>query len=212
MSSEFVAAMETVLDVYAEPYQVDEPVICFDERPVQLHDHVVEPLPPQPGRASRFDYQYERKGTANLFMMCQPLAGWRTIIVTTNRRKVDFAQCMRALVDQHFPHAHRIRVVLDNLNTHTIGALYQAFKPEEARRIARKITLIYTPKHGSWLNMAEIELAVLSRQTLQQRIPSISQLESMSNHWTKRRNAAQTKINWTFNVEHARHKLRHLYP
>ena len=204
--------METVLDVYAEPYQVDEPVICFDERPVQLHDHVVEPLPPQPGRASRFDYQYERKGTANLFMMCQPLAGWRTIIVTTNRRKVDFAQCMRALVDQHFPHAHRIRVVLDNLNTHTIGALYQAFKPEEARRIARKITFIYTPKHGSWLNMAEIELAVLSRQTLQQRIPSISQLESMSKHWSKRRNAAQTKFNWTFNVEHARHKLRHLYP
>lgn len=203
--------MENVLDLYAEPYDPANPLICFDECSVQLLDHYLQPLPARSGRSRREDYKYVRKGTANIFMMCQPLAGWRSVIVTTRRRKVEFAQCMKILANR-YPDAHRIRVVLDNLNTHTYGALYQAFEPAEARRLARRLEFVYTPKHGSWLNMAEIELAVLSKQILRQRIPSISRLEILSKQWAKLRNAAQTKIDWTFNVEHARYKLSFLYP
>ena len=204
--------MEEVLDVYALPLDPQHPQVCFDERPVQLVSDVYEPLPAQPGQARRYDYEYERQGTANLFVMCQPLAGWREVKVTDQRKKVDFAHCMKDLVDLHFPDATVIRVVLDNLNTHTPGALYEAFPPAEARRILRKLEFHYTPKHGSWLNMAEIEISILSRQVLKQRIGSVSRLMEATALWTQRRNDQQATIDWQFDVTKARTKLAHLYP
>lgn len=204
--------MEDVLEVYALPLNPAYPQVCFDERPVQLLDEVYDPLPAQPGQVRRYDYEYERNGTANLFVMCQPLAGWREVKVTQQRQKVDFAHCMKDLVDIHFPDAERIRVVLDNLNTHTAGALYEAFEPAEARRILRKLEFHYTPKHGSWLNMAEIEISILSRQVLKQRIGSVDFLTHVSQVWTQRRNTQQAKIDWQFDVTKARTKLAHLYP
>jgi hypothetical protein len=204
--------MEDVLDVYALPLDPQQPQVCFDERPVQLVSDVYEPLPAQPGQARRYDYEYERQGTANLFVMCQPLAGWREVKVTDQRKKVDFAHCMKDLVDVHFPDATVIRVVLDNLNTHTPGALYEAFPPAEARRILRKLEFHYTPKHGSWLNMAEIEISILSRQVLKQRIGSVSHLREATAPWTQHRNDQQATINWQFDVTTARTKLAHLYP
>lgn len=204
--------MEDVLDLYAEPFQPWRPVVCFDERPVQLLSDTRDPLPMRPGQVKRYDYEYQREGTANLFVMCQPLAGWREVKATTQRKKVDFAQCMQELVDVHFPYAQVIRVVLDNLNTHTPAALYEAFAPEEARRILRKLEFHFTPKHGSWLNMAEIEISILSRQCLKQRVSSRVQLADVSRKWTTARNAQQAKINWCFDVTHARTKLARLYP
>lgn len=204
--------MEDVLDLYAEPFQPVRPVVCFDERPVQLLSDKREPLPLQPGRAKRYDYEYKREGTANLFVMCQPLAGWREVKATRKRKKVDFAQCMRELVDVHFPDAHVIRVVLDNLNTHSPAALYEAFAPEEARRILRRLEFHFTPKHGSWLNMAEIEISILSRQCLKQRVGRLEQLADVSQKWTTARNARQATINWCFDLTHARSKLARLYP
>lgn len=204
--------MEDVLDLYAEPFQPWRPVVCFDERPVQLLSDIRDPLPMRPGQVKRYDYEYQREGTANLFVMCQPLAGWREVKATTQRKKVDFAQCMQELVDVHFPYAQVIRVVLDNLNTHTPAALYEAFAPEEARRILRKLEFHFTPKHGSWLNMAEIEISILSRQCLKQRVSSRVQLADVSRKWTTARNAQQAKINWCFDVTHARTKLARLYP
>jgi transposase len=204
--------MEDVLDVYALPFDPKHPQVCFDERPVQLLAEVNEPLVAQPGRVRRYDYEYERNGTANLFVMCQPLAGWREVKVTDHRKKVDFADCMKDLVDVHFPGAEVIRVVLDNLNTHTAGALYEAFEPAEARRILRKLEFHYTPKHGSWLNMAEIEISILSRQSLKQRIATVDCLEHITHSWTQRRNAHKAIINWQFDVSRARTKLARLYP
>lgn len=204
--------MEDVLDVYALPLDPQHPQVCFDERPVQLVSDMYEPWPAQPGQARRYDYEYERQGTANLFVMCQPLAGWREVKVTDQRRKVDFAHCMKDLVDVHFPAATLIRVVLDNLNTHTPGALYEAFPAAEARRILRKLEFHYTPKHGSWLNMAEIEISILSRQVLTQRIASVSDLWGATALWTLRRNDQRATINWQFDVTKARTKLAHLYP
>lgn len=204
--------MEDVLDVYALPLDPQRPQVCFDERPVQLLSDVLEPLPAQPGQARRYDYEYERQGTANLFVLCQPLAGWREVKVTDQRKKVDFAHCMKELVDVHFPDAVVIRVVLDNLNTHTTGALYEAFEPEEARRILRKLVFHYTPKHGSWLNMAEIEISILSRQVLKQRIGSVAHLNEVTRAWTQRRNAQRAMIDWQFDVTKARSKLAYLYP
>ena len=162
--------MEDVLDQYALALDSAYPQVCFDERPVQLLGDVYDPLPAQSGQVRRYDYEYKRNGTANLFVICQPLAGWREVKVTKRRTKIDFAHCMKDLVDVHFPDAVTIRLVLDNLNTHTFGALYEAFTPEEARRIARKLEFHYTPKHGSWLNMAEIEISILSRQCLKRRV------------------------------------------
>lgn len=204
--------MEDVLDLYAEPYDSTCPQVCFDERPVQLLGETFAPIPMKKGQARRYDYEYEREGTANLFMMAQPLTGWRMVKTTARRTKVDFAVCMQQLVDVYFPQAQRIRVVLDNLNTHTFAALYQAFEPAEARRIARKLEFHYTPKHASWLNMAEIEISVLSRQCLQQRLPSIPELETHVTAWTQRRNAQAVKIKWCFNLDNARTKLVRLYP
>jgi len=212
VGSEYVANMEDVLDLYALPLDPKQPQVCFDERPVQLLGDVYDSLPTQPGRVRRYDYEYERKGSANLFMMCQPLAGWRMVKATQRRTKVDFAHCMKDLVDIHFPDADLIRVVLDNLNTHTPGALYEAFEPKEARRILRKLAFHYTPKHGSWLNMAEIEISILSRQCLKQRIDSHEKLHAVTQSWTTRRNQQQATINWDFDVTMARTKLARLYP
>jgi len=204
--------MEEVLDLYAQPYDPKRPQVCFDERPVQLLGDTYAPIPMQKGKARRYDYHYEREGTANLFMMVQPLSGWRMVKTTQRRTKVDFAACMKDLVDVHFPHATCIEVVLDNLNTHNPSSLYEAFPPQEARRILRKLDFHYTPKHGSWLNMAEIEISVLSRQCLQQRLPTLAELEAQVSAWTKHRNAAAVKIQWCFNLDNARTQLARLYP
>lgn len=203
--------MEDLLDLYAEPYNPTAPVVCMDERPVQLLSDVADPLPVQPGYKRRYDYEYHREGACNLFMFFQPLRGWRHVNVTTTRKKTDFAFCLRDLVDVHFPHAPRIRVVLDNLNTHTLGALYETFEPVEARRIARRLEFHFTPKHGSWLNMVEIELSILSRQCLQRRIPDQIMLQAESSAWADTRNAQQATVNWRFSIHDARTKLSSLY-
>lgn len=204
--------MEDVLDLYAAPYDPKRPQVCLDERPVQLLGDTYGPIPMQKGQVRRYDYHYERAGTANLFVMVEPLGGWRMVKATERRTKLDFAACLKDLVDVHFPQAEVIRVVLDNLNTHTCAALYEAFEPAEARRIARKLELHYTPKHGSWLNMAEIEISVLSRQCLQQRLPSIADLAHNVAAWTQQRNLQAVQIKWCFNLDNARTKLARLYP
>ncbi len=204
--------MEDVLELYAVPYDPLRPQVCFDERPVQLVGDVYEPLPVQAGQIRRYDYEYERQGTANLFVMCQPLAGWRVVKTTNQRQKTDFAHCMQELVEVHFPDAEVIRVVLDNLNTHTPGALYEVFPPEEAWRLLRKLEFHYTPNHGSWLNMAEVEISILSRQCLKQRIATTDRLQDVSEQWTNRRNQQKATINWCFDVTKARTKLARLYP
>jgi hypothetical protein len=204
--------MEDVLDLYAEPFQAGRPVICFDERPVQLLSDTRDSLPMTSGKVKRYDYEYKREGTANLFVMCQPLVGWREVKATEKRKKVDFAECMKELVDVHFPHAEVIRVVLDNLNTHTPASLYEAFEPTEARRLLRKLEFHFTPKHGSWLNMAEIEISILSRQCLKQRVRSLQHLDEVTSKWMRVRNTQQAKIKWCFDVTQARTKLVRLYP
>lgn len=204
--------MEDVLDLYAQAYDPRYPQVCFDERPVQLLGDVLAPLPLRPGKPRRYDHEYVRKGTANLFVMCQPLTGWREVKATQHRKKVDFAICMRELVDLHFPDAERIRVVLDNLNIHTPAALYEAFPPDEAWRILQKLEFHYTPNHGSWLNMAEIEISVLARQCLKQRIDCFPRLQEITQWWTAQRNEQEAKINWCFDVSKARTKLARLYP
>jgi transposase len=203
--------MEDVLELYEEPYDRRRPVVCFDERPVQLVAETRSPLEPSPGRRERYDYEYRRCGTANLFLILQPLRGWRRVTVTERRTNIDFAHQMKDLVDQHFPKADKVRVVLDNLNSHTGAALYQTFAPEEARRILRKLEFHYTPKHGSWLNMAEIEFSVMTRQCLSRRIPSRELLRSILSPWQKRRNREHATINWRFTVTKARTKMRRLY-
>lgn len=201
-----------MLDLYALPYDPAYPQVCLDERPVQLLSDVREPLPARPGSKRRFDYEYQREGTSNLFMLFQPLQGWREVIVTDQRTKQDFAHCLKELVDVYFPDAICIRVVLDNLNTHTFGALYEAFAPAEARRIARKLEFHFTPKHGSWLNMVEIELSILSRQCLKRRIPDRSTLQTEVSAWAVSRNAQRATVDWRFSVPDARSKLVSLYP
>lgn len=204
--------MEQVLDLYAEPYDPARPVVCFDEVSKELHGEVRPALAAVPGKPRREDYEYERRGTANLFMLCCPLRGWRQIRVTAQRTYQDVALQLRALVDVYFPRAREIRLVLDNLNTHTPGALYEAFAPDEAKRILKRLTFVHTPKHASWLNMAEMEWSVLTRQVLDQRVPDMRTLKRITTNWTKERNAAKTKINWCFQTSLARTKLKHLYP
>jgi len=203
--------MEDLLDLYAEPFDPAFPVICFDESPFQLISHIRQPLPVQPGRPARFDYTYRREGTCNLFLFFQPLGAWRHVHVTAQRTKIDFAYCMRMLVASLFPLATRIRVVLDNLNTHKPESLYEAFPPEEARRILRKLEFHYTPLHASWLNMVELELAALSTQALNQRLASISQVRDVAWLWEAARNAAGITVNWRFTTPDARRKLNRLY-
>ncbi len=203
--------MEDVLDLYAEPYDAERPVVCFDELPYQLLQDVVVPQACAPGRVAREDYEYERHGTCNLFMTFQPHQGWRHVTVTARRTAQDFAEQMRQLVDEQFPDAATIRVVLDNLNTHTPAALYQTFAPAEARRLTEKLDFHYTPKHGSWLNMAEIEWSVLVRQCLDQRLPDRAAVEGVVATWETRRNASHATVDWRFTVHDARTKLSHLY-
>jgi hypothetical protein len=212
VTGEFVARMEDVLELYAEPLDEQRPVVCMDELSKQLHGHVAEPIAPQPGQPAKEDYEYKRHGTANVFVLLCPLLGWRHLEVTAKRGYQEFARLMKTLVDVCFPKADVIRVVLDNLNTHVFGALYEAFTPEEARRIARRLEFHYTPKHGSWLNMAEMEFSVLSRQCLERRIVSAEELTAEIAAWELARNAAQAKINWTFRVADARKKLHWIYP
>jgi hypothetical protein len=204
--------MEDVLDLYAEPPDPARPRVCFDELPYQLVSETRRPLPAGPGRVERIDYEYKREGTANLFMLARPEAGWRHVEVTARRTARDFAEQLRALVDVHFPEATLIRVVLDNLNTHTLARLYEAFPPAEARRIARKLEFHPTPKHGSWLNMAEIELGVLAGECLDRRIGDTATLRREVAAWEEPRNEAHATIDWRFTTEHARVKLHRLYP
>jgi len=208
----FVAQMEDVLDVYVRPLDPKHPQVCFDESSKQQVKEVRTPLPVAPGQPARYDTEYERNGVSNLFMFFAPLLNWRHVKVTDRRTAVDWAQCMRDLVDVHFPEAERIMVVQDNLNTHTPAALYAAFPPEEAKRIWDKLEFHHTPKHGSWLNMAEIELSVLSRQCLDRRIPDQETLTTEVAAWEADRNAMQATVDWRFTTEDARIKLKHLYP
>ena len=212
MSGEFVARMEDVLELYAEPADEARPVVCLDELSKELHSQVAEPVPPRPGQTAKQDYEYKRNGTANVFLLLCPLLGWRHLDVTARRGYHEFALLMKALVDVHFPKAGVIRVVLDNLNTHVFGALYETFGPEEARRIAKRLEFHYTPKHGSWLNMAEMEFSVLGRQCLGRRIGSAEELAAEVAAWEGERNAARTKIEWLFRVADARKKLHRIYP
>ena len=207
-----MAHMEEVLDLYAEPYDPQRPVVCFDESSTQLLADVREPIPTKPGRPKRQDYEYRREGTRNLFLFCEPLAGWRHVAITERRTKEDFALQMRWLVDQAYPDVPVVRLVLDNLNTHRVASLYETFPPAEARRIAQRLEFHYTPKHGSWLNMAEIEFSVFSRTCLRQRLPDEESLCREIHALELERNQAQARINWGFNILDARAKLQRLYP
>jgi transposase len=204
--------MEEVLDLYEEPYDPKRPKVNFDETSKQLTEEIRQTLPPAPGQAQRFDYEYKRNGTRNLFIFCEPQAGWRHIEVTEHRTKNDFAHQMKWLVDYGYPEAEVIRVVMDNLNTHTKASLYETFEPAEARRILKKLEFHYTPKHGSWLNQAEIELSVLMRQCLDQRIPDEESLKREVKAYEDRRNQARATIDWQFTSTDARIKLHRLYP
>jgi hypothetical protein len=204
--------MEDVLELYEEEPDPKRPRVCFDEQPYQMIAEVREPLPPKPGRPERYDYEYERGGSCNLFIFFCPDRGWREVKVTAQRTAIDFAHCMREMVDVHFPEAEMIRVVMDNLNTHTPGSLYKVFSPEEARRILRKLEFHYTPKHGSWLNMAEIELSVLTGQCLARRLPDQRSVEREVLAWKRARNAAGATVTWRFTSASARAKLQRLYP
>jgi len=204
--------MEDVLAVYHRPHDPNCPLVCFDEGTKQQVKETRLPLPPEPGQVARYDYEYERNGTSNLFMFFAPLEEWRHVKVTDRRTMIDWAYCMRDLVDIHFPDAETIVVVMDNLNTHKLASLYEAFAPVEARRIAEKLEIHYTPKHGSWLNMAEIELSVLSRQCLKRRIPDQPTLRHEVAAWESQRNGAASTVNWRFTTADARIKLKRLYP
>jgi hypothetical protein len=204
--------MEDVLEVYTRPYDERFPQVCLDEKSKQLISEVREPLTASSKRPARHDYEYKREGTANLFIVSEPLAGWRHLEATERRTKLDWARCIKDLVDVHYPYAEKIVLVMDNLNTHTPAALYEAFAPSEARRIAGKLEIHYTPKHGSWLNMAEIELSVLARQCLDRRIPDREALAGEVGAWEVERNAAESSIDWRFTADEARIKLKHLYP
>jgi hypothetical protein len=204
--------MEQVLDAYHQPYDARCPLVCFDERPCQLLADVRAPLRARPGRPARYDGEYRRGGTCHVLMAFEPLRGWRRAVVRERRRKQEFAEAMRQLADQVYPAAERIRVVLDNLNTHTAAAFYEVFSAEEARRLSRRIEFIYTPVHGSWLNMVEIELSALVRQCLQRRLPTIERLRQEVDAWQHARNQSGASVSWHFTTQDARCKLRKLYP
>lgn len=212
VNGEYVARMEDILELYAEEPDPKRPVVCFDETPRQLIGEARVPIPAEPGKPARLDYEYVRNGTANVFMFVDVNRPWRHAKVTDRRTCIDFAECMRDLVDEHYPAAERIRVVLDNLSAHSAGALYQAFPPQEARRILNRIEFHFTPKHASWLNMVEIEIGVMVKQCLDRRIPDKATLTAEITHWEHRRNADGAKIDWLFTVDRARTKMGRLYP
>ena len=207
-----MAAMEDVLDLYAEPYDPDRPVVCFDETSTQLLADTRPPIPVRPGQPRRQDYEYRRAGTRNIFLTCEPLAGWRHLAITERRTMEDFAHQMQWLVDEAYPDAPVVRVVLDNLNTHRMASLYETFPAAEARRIVKRLEFHHTPKHASWLNMAEIEFSVLTRACLQGRNPDETALQRAINAYEIQRNASKATINWRFTTQDARSKLHRLYP
>ena len=211
-NGEFVAAMEDILEVYKRPRDEKRPLVCMDEQPMQLIKETRVPLPAVPGHPERYDYEYERNGTANNFMFTAPLEDWRKVSIRERKTKRDWAEEIRELVDVDFRDAEKVVLVMDNLNTHTPGALYEAFSPEEARRILERLEIHYTPKHGSWLNMAETELSVLTKQCLARRMPDIETLRAETLKWSTARNAAAKRVNWQFKTEDARVKLKRLYP
>jgi transposase len=204
--------MEDILSVSVRPYDKKKPHICMDEIHKQLVSEKRQPLPIQPGETACYDYEYERQGVRNMFIACEPLTGQRYVKVTERRTKRDWAEFIREIVDVEYPEAEKVVLVLDNLNTHTLAALYEVFAPEEARRIIEKLELHYTPKHGSWLNMAEIELSVLSRQCLDRRIGTEDELKREIAAWQEQRNTREVTIHWRFTTQDARMKLKHLYP
>ena len=212
VDGEYVARMEDVLDLYAEPPDPNRPVVCFDESPVQLIGETRQPIPAMSGQLERYDCEYKRNGTANLFIVLDVHRSWRRVKVTDSRAAVDFAACMRELCDVHFPKAERIRVVLDNLSTHSAGALYQAFPAAEARRMLRRLEFHYTPKHASWLNMVEIEIGVLRSQCLDRRIATKARLLAEVAAWERHRNASGARIQWMFTTYKARAKMGRAYP
>jgi len=204
--------MEDVLEVYHRPYDEKRPLVALDEASKQLVGEVVQPLPPEPGQPERFDYEYVRNGTANLFMVSEPLLGWRSVRVTQRRTAKDFAEVLRWLVEDVHADAEKVVLVLDNLNTHKVASLYEAFPPEQARRIAERLEIHHTPKHGSWLNVAEIELSVLTRQCLDRRIGTAAELEREVAAWEEDRNERAVEVRWRFTTADARIKLHRLYP
>ena len=211
-SGDFVAHMELVLDVYKMPYNPAMPVVCMDESPKQLIKETRIPIARKPGSDAKVDFEYERCGVANIFMANEPLTGKRYVKVTERKTKVDWANFIREIADEYYPTSKQIRLVMDNLGTHKPAALYEAFAPEEAKRIWDRFEFVYTPKHGSWLNMAEIELHVLMSQCLAGRIENIERMKKEVTAWQKNRNSKEAKINWQFNNEKARVKLKRLYP
>jgi hypothetical protein len=204
--------MEDVLEVYHRPYDEKRPLVALDEASKQLVGEVVQPLPPEPGQPERFDYEYVRNGTANLFMISEPLLGWRAVQVTERRTARDLAEVLRWLVEDLHPDAEKVVLVLDNLNTHKLASLYEAFPPAQARRIAERLEIHHTPKHGSWLNVAEIELSVLSRQCLDRRLGDAEELRRAVGAWEEERNERGVEVQWRFTTADARIKLRRLYP
>lgn len=212
INAEFVARMEDILDLYAESYDPTRPVVCFDEANKQLIGETRQALPAQPGQVERFDYEYKRNGKRNLFMCFEPLAGFRHVQMTLRRTRQDWAHCMKWLVDEAYPDAELIRVVLDNLNTHSIASLYETFEPAEARRIARRLELHFTPVHASWLNMAEIEFSVFARQAWAGYVPDEATLRENIQTIETARNMAQQSVNWLFSTADARVKFERLYP
>jgi hypothetical protein len=204
--------MEDVLEVYHRPYDEKRPLVTLDEASKQLIGEVRQPLPPEPGQPERFDYEYVRNGTANLFLVSEPLRGWRAVQVTERRTAKDYAEVLRWLAEDVHPDAEVIVVVQDNLNTHTLASLYEAFPPEQARRLAERFEIHYTPKHGSWLNVAEIELSVLARQCLDRRLASAEELRREVGAWEAERNERAVQVRWRFTTAEARIKLHRLYP
>lgn len=205
--------MEQVLDLYAEPLNADEPLVCMDEACKELHAHLLDPLPMSPGKPVRQDDKYERNGARAVFMFFAPLLGWRRVTSSEHRTRVDWAHQIKRLLDEDFPHARKVRLVCDNLNTHHLASLYEAFNADEAHRLARRLDITYTPRNGSWLNVAEIELSILSKQCLDRRIPDANTLDRELSTWNTTRNNRQgSKVNWQFTTANARTRLRHLYP
>ena len=204
--------MEDILEVYKTPYNPARPVVCMDEQPTQLVRETRETVPAKPGRPERVDYEYSRNGTATNFMFTEPFSYWRKLNVRARKTAVDWAHEMKELLEVDYPDAEKVVVVCDNLNTHTVASFYKAFEPKEARRLMERLEIHYTPKHGSWLNVAEIELSVFTRQCLDRRIPDMETLRREAKAWCRERNAGQKSVDWQFTTENARMKLKRLYP
>ena len=211
-NADFVAQMEDILEVYHRPYNPKYPVVCMDEQPVQMIKETRQSIPCEPGKPERYDYQYERAGVANIFMFAEPLAGQRYVGVRERRTATDWATEIKNMLDNIYPDVEKVVLVMDNLNTHKIGSLYKRFPPEEAKRLAERLEIHHTPKHGSWLNIAEIELSVMTQQCLARYVPDINFLAHQIKAWHTARNNAASKVDWQFSNQNARIKLKRLYP